>query len=154
LLPVDGTWLLGPEDLLSVPKDASPQHPVALTFEGMSQPIRPSKETGSLRWLKSKGQPIKESLPGDRLRPPLKLEKCLLVTDAASDAPFVSESHLKVTDTGWVINDDAPSAGLPQDTWHGAAAVSVDDGKVIGLLLAPQKGPKRIVPLTKDLLRH
>lgn len=111
LLPVDGTWLLGPEDLLSVPKEAAPSFPVALEFEGRSQPIPASEETGSLGWLKLTGQPLKESLPRDRLRPPRKLENCLLVADSYSDTPFVSESHLKETETGWTI-DAALSAGL------------------------------------------
>lgn len=76
----------------------------------------------------------------------------LLVTDSTSDLPFVSESQLKETETGWTISEVAPSAGLARETWHGA--VSVVDGKVIGLLLAPKEGPKRIIPLTDALLHH
>ncbi|NQW47679.1 MAG: MCE family protein [Planctomycetes bacterium] len=152
LLPVDGR-LLGPEDLLSMPKEAAPNSPVVLEFRGMFQPIPASKETGSLRWLKST-QPLGESLPRDRLRLPSKPENCYLVTDSTSDHPFVSKSQLKETETGWTISKAAPLAGRPRETWHGAAVLSVDDDKVIGLLLAPEKGPKRIIPLTVDLLRH
>jgi hypothetical protein len=96
LLPVDGTWLLGPEDLLSVPKEAAPRYPVALAFEGRSQPVPPSEQAGGLRWLKATGEPLKESLPGDRLHKPSGLEKCLLVADSSSDPlpVFVSENHL------------------------------------------------------------
>lgn len=157
LLPVDGTWLLGPEDLLSQPADAVIPPPVELTFEGTpegtSQMIPASKTTGSLRWLKTTGKPLEPSLSMDRLRPPRKLENCLLVAGSPSEPSFVSESHLRETETGWLIRDNAPSAGLARQTWHGAAVVSVEDGKVIGLLVAPENGPKRIVPLTEELLR-
>lgn len=155
LLSVEGNWLFGPADLLSEPVDAVTPPPIVLTFEGISQTIPAGKVTGSLCWVKSQSLPLKNPLPKDRLRAPRKLEDCRLVADSFSeDPPFVSESHLKESATGWTIGDTAPSAGLPREQWHGAAAVAVDDGKVIGLLLAPEKGPKRIVPLTEEQLRH
>lgn len=147
VLPVDGGWLLGPGDLLAAPKEAVSPPPVALTFEGVSLPVAAKKEPGSLGWLKA-DPPLVPSLNEGRFRTPRAPENCLLVSDAAADTPFVSASQLKETDAGWAISD----AGLAREGWHGAAVVAVADGKVIGVLVAPEKGARRIIPLTPELL--
>jgi paraquat-inducible protein B len=161
LLPVAGrskAWLLGPENLLSVPAGADHRSAVELAFEGVAQAVPAGKETGPLRWVELGPAQQKElkDLPTkkDQLRPADQIEDCLLVADSFAAPLPVSANHLKQEANGaaWTI-DAARAGGLTGEQWHGAAAVSVKDGKVIGLLQAPEKGPRRIILLTKDLLR-
>jgi paraquat-inducible protein B len=166
LLPVGTTWLLGPEDLLSVPnKGVKGKGDLAL--EGESQSIPADNPTGKkmtrpLRWLeitepalrKELKENLKDPLPKNRLRHPTKREDCLLVANSSSKPIFISTARLKRTAEGWTI---APSLSgdLTPEQWHGAAAVSVKDGAVIGLLQVPlKKGRKLIIPLPEDLLRQ
>jgi paraquat-inducible protein B len=150
LLPVDRR-LLGPSDLLSVPANAVASQ---LAFEGVAQPIPHGKETGPLRWLEvtdpSVRDKIKEWLPRDRVREATEKEDCLLVGDSSSGPLLVAAARLKSAKDGWTLDD----ASLTREQWHGAAAVSRKDGQVMGVLEVPEKGPKRIIPLTKDLLRR
>jgi paraquat-inducible protein B len=154
VLPTDGTWLLGLGDLLSVPEKATES---LLAFEGAAQPIAPGKETDGLCWLEVKDaaarQALKEFLPRDRLQAPSRIEDCLLVADSTSAPLFVSAGHLSPNEAVWAV-DDALSGALVREQWHGAAAVSVVTGKVIGFLQVPEKGLKCIIPLTEELLRR
>jgi paraquat-inducible protein B len=159
VLPVARTWLLGPTDLLRVPpKTVGGQG--ALAFEGVGQMISADSTTRTpppLRWFKitdpALREALKETLPRDRLRHPEKREDCLLVADSSLEPLFVSVASLKQNDQGWTI-DASLSGDLTREKWHGAAAVRVRDGAVIGLLQVPEKGPKLLIPLPKDLLRR
>jgi paraquat-inducible protein B len=165
LLPVDKegeNWLLGPGDLLSVPSKAV-RGQGELAFEGVGQPISAhlsigKQATPALHWFKVDNRAVKEKLkewlPKKQLRPPTPGdEDCWLVADSSSDPLLVSKARLKRTEKAWTI-DPSLSGSLISETWHGAAVVSGKDGDVIGLLWAPNKGPKVIIPLTTDLLRH
>jgi hypothetical protein len=154
LLPVDRSWLLGIGDLVSVPEKSTE---ALLAFEGAAQPVPAGKETDDVRWLEVKDpaarEALKGSLPLDRLHAPTRIEDCLLVADATLAPLFVSAGHLAPNDAVWAV-DDAISGALVREQWHGAAAVSVVTGKVIGFLRVLDKGPKCIVPLTEELLRR
>jgi hypothetical protein len=160
LLPVGKTWLLGPEDLLSVSSRADGGK-ADLAFAGTTLSLSAgNKKAGALRWLEITDPKVREqlgqSLAEDRLRPPSEREDCLLVSDSAGSPLFVPAAQMTRPGDGWTI-DTSLSRDLVRESWHGAAAVSVADGKVIGLLVCPKAGdrsPPRIVPLTKELLRR
>jgi len=148
LLPVDKAGLLTLADLLSVPARATS---VELAFEGIAQPISAGNPKVPFRWLEGKNPAIKEWLSRDRLRAPTNPEDCLLVADSSSNPLFVSVARLQQADSAWTL-DDRLAGALTQESWNCAAVVSVQDGKVIGLLLVPEDGPKRIIPLTKEAM--
>ncbi|HMO36952.1 MAG TPA: MlaD family protein, partial [Gemmatales bacterium] len=151
VLPVGDDWLLGPAELLNKPLKAIATEPATVSFEGISLEANPASENaGQLVWLKLTGL-AKNSLPKDRLRAPEKLEPCVLVSDAISESVFITENHLEETQVGWLVRKNTPASMLSREAWHGAAAVSTRDGKVIGIFLFSEKSNPHIVPLTKEL---
>jgi hypothetical protein len=158
LLPVGKAWLLGPVDLLSVSSRADGGK-AGLTFASTTLTLAAdNKKPGGLRWREITDPKAREQLgqpfPEDRLRPPSEREDCLLVADSSSSPLFISAAQLTRPGDGWTI-DPSLSRDLARQSWHGAAAVSVADGKVIGLLVCPKAGDRsgpRIIPLTKELL--
>jgi paraquat-inducible protein B len=166
LLPVDRSWLLGPEDLLVVPSAAIGGHGT-LACEGESQSITAEKSTGDkiaprLSRINVADQSLAKKLEGSvslsRLQAPKEIEDCLLVADSSLAPVLVSKARLKADAGSWKLESASLSgAADPTDErWHGAAAVSVATGDVIGVLWVPEKnkGPRRILPLTAALLEQ
>jgi len=73
------------------------------------------------------------------------------VGDPSATPLLVLAHHLSREEAGWKM-DQALARSLAPELWHGACAVSVKDGKVVGVVLAPKRGPRVVVPLTKALL--
>jgi hypothetical protein len=60
----------------------------------------------------------------------------------------LSLGRLKATPAGWEVDLTLfRDTGPPE--WHGAAVVAVKDGRVIGLLLAPDRYKALVVPLDR-----
>lgn len=77
--------------------------------------------------------------PSDQLRRPQAPEPCLLVRDGVT-APFpVTTNRLEPIRGGWQLD---PAISLSDD-WSGAVAVSIQDGRVLGMARI-QKGLARI----------
>src|SRR5262249_21319922 len=151
--------LLGPANLLSVP-NGTVEGKGELAFEGVGQSI-PATDAPArpLIWFEVKDpaarDKIREALPGNRLRRPDNADQdYLLVGDPAADPLFVAAASLTKGDHGWEV-DRALSGELTREKWNGAAAVSVRDGSVVGLLQIPEKkGARLIIPLSEELLRR
>jgi paraquat-inducible protein B len=146
LLPTDD-GLLGPTDMLAAPADAVAGTPQLSTAD-RTLPLEAS--------LQPRGKQIAlldVQLAGDRLLPmefrtPQTPEDLLLVGDPTAPPTFVSAARLSSQqEIGlWQLERDLPiSAGM-----HGATAVAVSDGAVIGILLVPRDGRPTVSVYQED----
>jgi len=131
--------LLGPADLLSVPEGA---------VEGTSHLLLAGKTVDIGEELQPRGEGIsllkleltEKRLKSVMLREPKAPLDVLLVADPTEPPLFVSTARLTADEGKWVIDKELPvTQGM-----HGAAAVSVEDGAVVGFVLAKDGGPARI----------
>jgi hypothetical protein len=154
VVPV-GRDLLGPSDLLTAPAQSKGElslatEPPATHNVEPGEP-GPAAPRPTIRWLVSALEKAGGPAPG--LRVPTVPEECLLVGEPRQEYRPVSVARFKEVDGRWEVD-----AELFRDTdplkWHGAAAVAVADGRLLGLLLAPDRrqGPY-VLPLDKKTAR-
>jgi len=129
--------VIGPVNLLSEPESAKP-NTAHLFLAGRR--IDVPEEIASVGM--SLGQ-IEADLPGQQVfplefreaEPP---EDVLIVLDPDQGPVFVSAARLALEDGCWLVDAEVPL----DPSWHGAAAVSVADGSVVGLLLLDEEPPR------------
>jgi hypothetical protein len=150
VVPV-GNHLLGPADLVRVPAKAVGKGELSLE----SQPpatvsVEPGEIGLGIGWLAS---PLEAIGRPPRLRVPTQPEDCLVVGAPSQEPRQISVARLTRETSGWEFEAKLLGAGsLP--VWHGAAAVAVTDGALIGIVWAPDRAKKPvIVPLDETSAR-
>lgn len=148
LLPLEGSRLIGPADLL-LPVEGAIDDRSVLALGGKEFPV--TAET-STQLEKLALYTVGEAVPGleqpwplDWIRTPAGTEDCILVGDPKQPALPLSAGRITVEEDTWKVDPSMPL----DETWHGAAVVSRRDGSVIGLLLL-RKGRASIVPLSRE----
>jgi len=136
VVPVDGT-LIGPSDLLAEPEGAE-EDSARLLLIGRRIDIPDQVETAGAGIAR-----IEATVPGaptrsGRVREAEVPEDVLVVADRASDPVLLAAARLTQEEGHWRIDPDVPL----DPTWHGAAAVSVRDGALVGLLLLDEDQPR------------
>mgnify|MGYP002623588126 FL=1 len=133
--------LLGPKNLMQSPTTAVPDS-AQLLLSGDSYDL-PEEVTfvgeDIALW---KELAVEDSLSPARLRAAATPEDVLIAFDPAEPPSFISAARLEPGDSVWAVSEELPiSAGM-----HGAPAVAVSDGAVIGVLLV-EGGTARISAL-------
>jgi RND superfamily putative drug exporter len=136
VVPVDGT-LIGPSDLISEPPGAE-QDSARLLLTGWRIDIPDQVDPAGVGIAR-----IGAHLPGARarsvaLREADVPEDVLVVADRARDPVLVAAARLTQDADQWRVDPEVPL----DPTWHGAAAVSVRDGALVGLLLLDKDQPR------------
>jgi hypothetical protein len=128
VLPTEA-GLLAPADMFSLPeKDAADAE---LEIGGAAVELTASRvwQTDQLALVEKKiGD---RAWPKDKMRRPLAPEDVLLVADPAAASSPLSASRLLPTGEVWTVD---PAVSL-EESWHGAAVLSREDGFLLGLLL-------------------
>lgn len=145
VVPV-GKRLLGPTDLVRVPKNSAGEGELSLLSRPPATVVVPVGElTTSVGWLETATPVSAEAAP--QLRVPKRgPEDCVLVADAERQGRAVSVARLKEIAGVWEIDTEwLKDVNVPD--WHGAAAVAAADGCVVGVVLAKDRTKAVIVPL-------
>jgi len=146
LLPMEDGRFLGPTDLLSPPGDAPPG--ATLDVAGINLPLDSvaSQLHEGWGWILpgDKVPPQEPAWPRSLFRKPEQPEDILLVGSPTSPPIAVSAARITAEGGRWRLD---PALSLPADL-HGATVLAIQDGAVVGLLLA-RKAPGEIVLLTR-----
>ena len=131
--------LLGPADLLGPAAPDAEDSRLWYTDRALPldahQPLSPG-----LWWL-----PLSHAWPGwpaQAVRAMEEAEDILLMAHPEEPPRFVADFRLRRDDAGWRLD---PALDLPP-RWHGAAAVAVRDGRLVGIL-AIQDNENRVLPV-------
>ena len=146
----EGRSLFGPADLLTPVKDSKEE--TILEISGREMPVAKDKVQvmGDLALYRVEGEPIapESAWAKDRLRTPEELESALLVADPQSSKLPLPTERLS-NDEGsddWLVDPSVPlDAG-----WHGGCLISVNDGRLIGIVLTTKR-PARVAIVPEDL---
>ncbi|OQW95258.1 MAG: hypothetical protein BWK79_03035 [Beggiatoa sp. IS2] len=126
LLPVQ-SGLLGPADMLVPPTNAKAESSYLKTGELEILLGNQAKMYGNLAIFPY----LHDYAPWTRQRPVLTPEDTLIVTDFNEEARFITADHYQAKEGYWLLD-----AILPIDShWHGACAVAVSDGHLIGIVI-------------------
>jgi hypothetical protein len=129
--------LIGPAGLLTEPESAQPNTShLYLAGRRINVPEEVTSVGAGLARIEA-------DLPGQRvfpveLREAEPSEDLLIVVDADRGPVFISAARLAMEDGYWLIDSEVPL----DPSWHGAVAVSVADGAVVGLLLLDEERPR------------
>jgi paraquat-inducible protein B len=131
----DGNKLLTLSDVLENPAEHLKDS--ILELDGQEYPLAELKveHRGPLAVLNLGPTEISTTIgptwPADLLRPPVRLEDCLIITNPTSRAIPVAVSRLRESDGVWIID---PSLSFDEIEWQSAAVIATSDQKLIGLL--------------------
>lgn len=129
--------LLGPADLLDRKGDDETGSYV-LEVAGQPVPLQaaPAWSEGGLA---QRDVHVADSVwPSDRLRVPSDPEDCIAVADPNGAPLPLAASRLTLEDGAWMID-----SGIAMDVaWHGACVLSRQDGRIVGLVLVDNGGPR------------
>lgn len=140
LLPTqDG--LLGPADLL----DSEAYGEVEVAGRAVPLEADAVREAGPLAIL-NEAMENAPPWPADRIRRLEEAEDCVVIADRAAGPRPLAAGHLQPASDGmWAV-----SAAVSFDAdWHGAAVLSRDDGRLVGILLV-QRDRRIIAPLPQE----
>jgi paraquat-inducible protein B len=134
--------LLGPADAMQPPDGSSAT--AVVEVDGQTLDLRDANpwQADGLGVVTLKVQA--PAWPSERIRQPdpSKPEDCVIIADPALDAVPVAAARLSASDARWSIDGDMTfNADL-----HGAAVLSRQDGKLIGVLLV-KKGKGTVAPV-------
>ncbi len=142
VLLLSGQRLLGPSDLLTPPSDA-----VAglATLEVAGQRLEVTAtdaQSQSNDWrILALDEPLaraKQAWPAARIRRPEKREDAILIADSKQSSLAVGQARFIRHEDYWLVD---PSLPLGTD-WHGAVALSRQDGALIGIVVIGKAGPQ------------
>ena len=138
--------LIGLKSVLTKPAEADGQTPT-LSVKGESFAIikPPSSETDHLALLPM--VPAGKPWPFQRIRAATSPEDVLLIADSNKQPQLVSSSRFTTQAATWILDSELNK----EADWHGALAISVADGKLIGFLDC-QESPQKIYPIQPELL--
>ena len=143
--------LLGPANLLT-PETGATDRQTTLEVAGKRLSVEDQSSTvdGTLATFGLEDSPIEPARqwPLTRIRAPEAPEDCLLIAGQHETHLPVSAGQLDKHDTWWSID---PSMPISED-WHGASVLSLDDGKLIGIVLF-QNGKALVALLSDGLVR-
>lgn len=145
--------VLAPDSALQVPEDALPDSfrwtlklpgTDEILYEGQELAAAERRDSGLSRMLLPANQRLlQEANPDSRLAPLPEVEDCCLVrtvhgTDGASSLVYpLSKMELQEGTQGWRVETKIPSV----EDWQGAAVVTAESEKIIGLFLISPDGP-------------
>lgn len=155
LLAGDGepTMLVAPASATEQPQDALPDSwRLELLAPGVAEPLVQlppdvelhSTETGLVTASVRSSVPAQRTIPVTRVRQPGEPEDCCLVRSVSGETGpdsmihSLSRTALSPSGSGWQVD----SEGVDLDDWHGAAAVAMRDGALLGLFLVGETGAR------------
>jgi hypothetical protein len=138
--------LLGVEDILTKPEEANALQPnLSIKGETFALNVEPSHQANGLALLPL--APAGKPWPQTRLRSPEVPEDLLLIADTNAPPLLISSNRVEVSTGRWLLD-----SSIQRDSdWHGAVAVAVEDGAVIGFLDCLD-GAQAVIPLDPLLL--
>jgi hypothetical protein len=153
VIPI-GRDLLGPSDLLTVPKKGK-EAKLSLDMQPPPKvPVGPARtERTTVLRLASALDRAEGKAPA--LRIPTGPEECLLVGASDKEPRRVSVARLTVVGEEWEVDTALLRDTRPQEwqrQWHGAAIVALKDGAVIGLLRVSDRRKAFVLPLDEKTL--
>jgi hypothetical protein len=135
VLPTDA-GLLAPADLFSLDeKDAADAQ---LEIGGQNVPLSVPRVSSSGDLVLVDAGVSSRAWPKQRMRHPTATEDLLAIADPAGSAIPLSASRLQAHSDSWSVDPAVPL----DETWHGAAVVSREDGMILGLLLVTDSGAR------------
>ncbi|MCA9257637.1 MAG: MCE family protein [Planctomycetales bacterium] len=144
VLRVEGDRALGPADLLATDAECALEawgEEFPLTEEGLIS-------TGQIavRTLTPKS-PTTAPWQASRMRVPDAPEDVVVTCGSDNLTMTLAKQRLEPSDEGWRVDDSTPC----DEGWHGAVAVAVRDGALVGVLVY-HDGKASIVPLSDELI--
>jgi hypothetical protein len=132
-----GRYIIGPQTLLAAPEGAKADSAqLTLADRRLKPPAETAPAGAGLARIEAD---VDESpLTPVTLREATNSEDVLVVAEDKQRSMFVSAARLTQEDGFWAIDSEVPL----DPAWHGAPAVAVADGAVIGLLLLDEEVPR------------
>ncbi len=143
LIAYQGGWL-GPANMLRVPEDATDKI-ARLEVSGQSYPINRLQQEHSTAWISAQAPDIR-MITNHQLRQVTGVEDVVILSGQQAPYKRVSASRIDVQDGRWQID---PMLSFDAQ-WHGAAVLSAQDGKLLGILLVSEDTAAEIalIPVT------